>query len=208
MSIGMRWHKFLFLYLLFAPVQDYCAFCQAEEEKSTANTQSSQSLKIHVDVNLVTTDVTVAGSDVPEFQADDFAIYDNNVSQNLTYFSHDQLPIAVALLIDSSGSIGKHLNELQIAALTALRRLKMEDQVALYSFAYNYKRLSNLTEDRLHIAKLISHLTNEGDTNCDATDILGTLRDATLYLKKARSATDPVSKKDRWGSYQGPQFAY
>ena len=185
MPMGMRWHKILFLYFLFTPVLDYCTFCQAEDEKATANPQSSQSFKIHVDVDLVTTDVTVAGSDVPEFQAGDFAIYDNNVSQNLTYFSHDQLPIAVALLIDSSGSVNRHQNELQIAALTALRRLKMEDQVALYSFAYNYKRLSNLTEDRLHIAKLISHLATEGDTNCDATHIFGALRDATLYLKKA-----------------------
>jgi VWFA-related protein len=180
MSVKTRWCQCLLLCFLSTLVLNYGAFGQAEIEKPRANSQSGGSFNIHVNVDLVITDVTVAGSALQEFQAGDFVIYDNNVSQNLTFFSHDQLPIAVALLIDSSGSVETHLKELQIAALTALRRLKTEDQVALYSFAYDYKRLSDLTADRLHIAKLISHLTAES-----GTDIFGTLQEATLYLKRA-----------------------
>jgi hypothetical protein len=44
----------------------------------------------------------------------------------------------VVVLSDSSGSIENRLNELQIAAITALRRLKPEDPVALYSFTHKY----------------------------------------------------------------------
>ncbi len=167
--------------MVFTSILHYSAFSQSESKNPIDKAQSSGSFNIHVDVDLVTTDVTVTGADAPEFQASDFAIYEDDVSQNLTYFSRDQLPIAVALLVDSSGSIEKHLNELQIAALTALRRLKAEDQVALYSFSGGYRKLSNLTADRLHIAKLLSHLSiMEG-----GTDIFYALQDATRYLKRA-----------------------
>jgi hypothetical protein len=55
---------------------------------------------------------------------------------------------------------------------------KPEDQVALYAFAYSYRRLSDLTEDRLKIAKLLSNLRAES-----GTDVYGTLYDAARYLK-------------------------
>jgi VWFA-related protein len=176
MSVQMRW-RYSFYFIFTLAFGSYI-FGQTENGKPEAQTEGS--FNLHVDVDLVTTDITVTGTSIPEFQANDFVIYDNDVAQPLSYFSHDQLPIAIALLIDSSGSIENHLNELQIAALTALRRLKPEDQVALYSFTHKYWRLSELTEDWLHIAKLISHIESK-----DGTDIYGTLQNATRYLKKA-----------------------
>jgi hypothetical protein len=52
-----------------------------------------EGFKIKVDVDLVTTDIAVAGDAVPEFRAEDLILYDNNIAQPLSYFSRDQLPI-------------------------------------------------------------------------------------------------------------------
>ena len=135
--------------------------------------------KVSVNVDLVTADVTVIGAPESELGPEDFIIYDNSVSQQTSYFSRDQLPLAVAVLIDNSGSIEEHLPALKIAAITALRRLKPEDQVALYSFAKYYHRLIDLTEDRLSIANMIEKLKVK-----TGTDVYSTIYNAAQYLKK------------------------
>ena len=180
MPTQIRWRNplgfsFIFLFALYA-----CALTQNQTGEVEAHSQSDDSFRVRVDVDLVTTDITVIGNVVPKFKKEDFVVYDNRVAQDLIYFSQDQLPIAVAILIDTSTSIIGHLNELEIAALTALRRLKQEDQVALYSFAGTCNRLGDLTEDRFQIAKLLSNL----EISSGGTDIYDTLRDATRYLKE------------------------
>jgi VWFA-related protein len=151
---------------------------EANSSKQEAKADDDN-FKIKVDVNLVTTDVSVAGIPASELRAEDFTIYDNNVAQEITYFSHDELPLAVAILIDSSGSIAERLSMLQIAALSSLRHLKPVDQVALFSFAEKHRMLCGLTEDRSLIAKNLNNLKIEMGTN-----IYDTIFDAMQYLKK------------------------
>ena len=141
---------------------------------------STEGFRVSVDVELVTTDVAILGAPESELQAEDFIIYDNSVTQQISFFSRDQLPLAVAILVDSSGSITDKLPALQNAAITALERLKPEDQVALYSFDWGYHRLINLTEDRFLIAERIGKLR----TVAGGTDIYDTVYDAARYLKE------------------------
>ncbi len=136
---------------------------------------------LKVDVNLVTIDTTVRnrqGAIVSDLQAEDFLVYDNGLLQPLTSVSRDQLPLAVALLIDCSPSITKYLRELRNAAVIALQRLKPEDQVMLFSFAQCPYRLCDLTEDRSKIIEMIGNLrvidrgTNVFDSVCNAAHYL------------------------------------
>jgi Ca-activated chloride channel homolog len=162
---------FLFLIGAFLPV--------AESEQDETNQQQREPFIIKTDVNLVTIDVTVTGdAAVPEMKAEDFVIYDNNIAQPTSYFSQDQIPVAVAILIDNSGSITGYLHELQIAALSALRRLKPEDQVSLFSFSDQCTKVCDLTEDRLLVAKKINQLGIMGSTN-----VHGALKTVSHYLK-------------------------
>jgi VWFA-related protein len=137
-----------------------------------------QGLKIKVDASLVTTDVTVIGTAVPDLRNDDFIIYDNGITQEVSHFSRDLIPLAVALLIDRSDSIREYLPVLRIAALSALRRLRPEDQVALFSFDGNPAKLRDLTEDRLMIARKINKLTAGGST----TNIYDSINHVARYL--------------------------
>ncbi len=138
-----------------------------------------ESFKIKVGVDLVTTDVTVIGTPMSPLRAEDFVIYDNGVVQEATNFSRDPRPLAVAILVDGSLSTAPYLPVLQIAAASALRRLKPEDQVMLYTFNSSIIKLNDLTEDRLLIAEKIGKIKVAFQTN-----LYGTVFEAAQYLKK------------------------
>jgi VWFA-related protein len=142
---------------------------------------NDEKYKVKVNVDLVTTDVAVIGDNVPELRAEDFVVYDKGVAQRISNFSHD-LPISIALVLEAqTAQFG--LAEVPIAMMSVLQLLKSGDQAALYSL--NGDRFSNLTEDRLYIAKLVSFLAD--DQKYD-NNIFGTLYDAARYLKQEASS--------------------
>jgi Ca-activated chloride channel family protein len=140
---------------------------------------AQEGFNIKVDVSLVTTDVTVVGRVGAKLQPEDFVVYDNDVAQSISYFSSDQIPLAVAIVIDRSLTVQKYMSMLQIAAVSSLRRLKPEDQVALFVFDYNVVKLNDLTEDRAQIAEKIGKIKNRIGTN-----IYDAVYEAAKYLKK------------------------
>jgi VWFA-related protein len=146
---------------------------------SETNGTQDQEPIVKVAVNLVTTDVTVIGKPESPLQPEDFIIYDNGVGQEVSHFSRDRLPLAVGILVDCSLTTDPYLAVLQIAAASALRRLEPGDQVTLYSFNEFTKRVVDLTDDRLLIAKKIAELKTALGTN-----IYGTIDSAVKYLRK------------------------
>ena len=154
---------------------------QQPESKATSQQKEQaaeqETFKISVAVNLVTTDVTVIGTPVSELKPEDFIIYDDSVAQEVAYFSQDQLPLAIALVIDASESIRAYLPMLQIAGYSTLRRLKAEDQVSLFSFNTSRTRLVDLTEDRFQIAEKIDKIKIAYGTN-----IYDSIYDNAAYL--------------------------
>lgn len=116
-------------------------------------------LRLKVNVNLVTIDVTVhdkRGGLIGDLQPEDFVVYDNGVVQQVTCFSHDDSPLAIALVIDRSPSIKPHLAQLHKVAQSALRRLKPGDEAALYGFSGEPSQLCDFTQDFAEIAQAIS----------------------------------------------------
>ncbi len=100
-----------------------------------------------------------------DLKREDFRVFEDGVEQKITYFSRDELPLAVALVVDGSGSISPVLGELHHAAYDTLAQLKPEDQVALYAFAAHPERLVDLTTDRRSIAESIMGIGSAGGTN-------------------------------------------
>ena len=86
-------------------------------------------------------------------------------------------PLAVALVVDSSGSVRPYMNELRRAAYETLSQLKRGDQVALFAFASEVERMEGLTTDRRRIAERIAEIRPGGGTN-----IVDALFDAAYYL--------------------------
>jgi len=130
---------------------------------------------------LVTVDVTVRtdkGAHVGDLQPENFTVYDNGVAQEITLLARERLPLAVALLIDSSPSVQPYLEQLRNVARIVLERLKPEDELALCSFDMRPALVGKLTRDRGQIAELIGRIPVGGG----GTIIYDALYEAAAYL--------------------------
>jgi VWFA-related protein len=121
-----------------------------------------------------------AGHMIDNLTRDDFLVYEDGVKQDVQSFSRDELPLAVALVIDRSGSVAPYISELRRIAERALQQFKPEDEVALFSFAASVDRVEDLTTDRQRIADGIARVRAGGGTN-----IIDALYESVSYLAKA-----------------------
>ena len=55
-----------------------------------------------------------------DLKREDFRVFEDGVEQKIIYFSRDELPLAVALVVDGSGSISPMRSELHDAANNTL----------------------------------------------------------------------------------------
>jgi Ca-activated chloride channel family protein len=134
-------------------------------------------------VDLVLVEATVRdqeGGMVNNLRRENFRVYENGVEQQITYFSRDELPLAVALVLDCSGSMGPVLKQLNRMAFDTLSSLKPDDQVALFDFAARAEMLVALTRNRRRIADHIATIHAGG-----GTVIPDALYEAALYLARA-----------------------
>ena len=151
---------------------------------SQAQTQAPDpaGFKLSVNVKMVLVDAVVrdrAGRMIDDLTREDFRVFEDGVQQQIATFSRDQLPLAVALVVDRSGSVAPYIDELRRIANRALRQLKSGDKVALFSFANTVERIVDLTTNRQEIADGIARIRAGG-----STDIIDAIFDATTYLAK------------------------
>ena len=146
--------------------------------------------RIRVDVNLVLVEATVkdkAGRVMKVLKKDDFLLDEDGVPQEIAHFSRDQLPLAVALVVDLSNSIEPFLRPLRYATLTALKALKPEDEVALFTFSSDVQQRVELTRDKRDVSDQIEFFSTGG-----ATNINGGVYEAARYLRDAAPAARRV----------------
>src|SRR5215813_6068601 len=117
------------------------------------------------DVIKVNTDLVVFDAQVIDrktrkvfggLRREDFEVFEENVKQPIVYFSQDQLPLSVLLLLDISRSVTPIIEQVGAGAHDALQRLKPEDEVAVMAFADDPKLIQGFTKDRKVAAEKIS----------------------------------------------------
>jgi VWFA-related protein len=138
---------------------------------------------LSVDVNLIQVDAMVrdrAGKPMSNLRQGDFRVFEDGVEQRIQFFSRDQLPLAVALVIDRSGSVAPLMPQVQSAAYQALQLLKAGDEVALFTFAGSVELLEELTPNRQRVANRIGRITAGG-----GTAIVDAVAEALRYLDTA-----------------------
>jgi Ca-activated chloride channel family protein len=133
-----------------------------------------------VDVDLVLVEVGVHdehGRAVGILKQGDFHVFENGEEQQIRAFSHEELPLAVALVIDNSSSIMAALEELRAGALDTLALLKPVDQVAIFSFGEKPEMVEGLTSNHEALSVDLWALSPYGGTALNDG-----LYDAALYL--------------------------
>ncbi|HXG31758.1 MAG TPA: VWA domain-containing protein [Bryobacteraceae bacterium] len=134
---------------------------------------ASQQPVFRVDVRLVRILATVkdaAGGLVASLNKEDFTVYDNGMPQELAVFERrTELPLSIALLVDTSLSTAKELRyeldsvERFLGAVFSEGR--PEDAVALYSFNYGITLVSGFTRNRARLREGLKRLRPEGGTS-------------------------------------------
>ena len=133
---------------------------------------AQQTPVFRADVNLVRVIATVknqAGELVGALQKGDFDVFDNGARQEISVFERrTELPLSIALLVDTSGSTNKELLYETDSAARFLRALlsegNPEDAVALYSFNYEVTMQHDFTHNYRSLEARLKALHGEAGT--------------------------------------------
>lgn len=145
--------------------------------------QDNPAITFKSNVNLVLVDTTVRdhkGRIASGLQKTNFHVLEDGVEQPIRAFSESQLPLAIAIVVDKSGSMRRLFADLRDSALQALNYLHPQDRVSLFVFDKRVQRLTDLTSDHEEIARAFEQVDAGG-----GTDILDAVYEASRYLKLA-----------------------
>jgi VWFA-related protein len=107
------------------------------QEGSTSEFRPADSYKISVSVSSVVLPATVEnhrGAPVSGLGKDDFQVYEDGALQQIEFFSHEDIPVTVGLVVDNSGSMGPKRDEVIAAALAFARSSNPQDQMFVVNF--------------------------------------------------------------------------
>jgi Ca-activated chloride channel family protein len=119
-----------------------------------------------VDVVALTVTVTGAGGKyVSGLSAEDFTVHEDGKPQVVSFFQREASPLAVSLLVDSSGSMLHELEQAQKAATDFVARLRDGDVAQVVDFDRRIQVLQPFTNDRQALEQSIHRMTARGSTS-------------------------------------------
>ena len=119
-------------------------------------------------VDVVSLNVTVSDLDgrfVTNLDQTNFQVYEDGVQQNVTFFTKTQLPIALAMLIDTSASMNENMAIAQEAAIGFSQRLRPEDLAEIVDFDSRVNILQTFTNDAVELEQAIQQTSAGGSTS-------------------------------------------
>ena len=94
--------------------------------------------------------------------AEDFQIFEDGRPQRVTFFQQASLPLALALLIDTSASMELSLPVAQEAAVGFVRELNSADVASVIDFDTRVQVRQDFTSDRADLERAIRHTAAGG----------------------------------------------
>ena len=131
---------------------------------------------IRVETTLITIPVSVMDRDgryIPNLNKEDFRIWEDNVEQDVAFFASVDKPFSVVLMLDTSPSTQFQLGDIQNAAISFVKQLRVDDKVMVVEFNEDVKVLSEFTTDRGKLERAIYRAnTDSGTSLYDAVDMV------------------------------------
>jgi VWFA-related protein len=114
---------------------------------STAREEGSLRLETHlVNLNVGVTDRV--GKAIPGLKQEDFKVDEDGVPQQISFFSPEQSPFNLVLLLDLSGSMREEIDLIKETANHFLDIVSPQDSIAVVTFSTDVTVVSRLTRDR------------------------------------------------------------
>src|SRR5206468_13115993 len=96
---------------------------------------------------------------------DDFQVFEDGVKQEVTLFNRTNLPVALALLMDTSASMESRLGTAQEAAIGFARRLRGQDLGEIIDFDSRVVVLQGFTNKAAELETAIRKTSAGGSTS-------------------------------------------
>lgn len=101
---------------------------------------------------------------VTDLRQPDFAVFEDGVKQDLSLFTHENLPISLSLLIDASASMDEKMPFVQQAATRFTRTLRPQDTAQVIQFNDRITTLQDFTPDHVSLDNAIKRTSAGGPT--------------------------------------------
>jgi Ca-activated chloride channel family protein len=99
--------------------------------------------------------------DLPE---DAFHVYEDGVPQTINYFRHEDLPVSLGILIDSSGSMYDKRSAVNQASLDLIKLSNPQDEAFLVDFSWEAFIDQDFTSDPAKLQQGLSYIKSSGGT--------------------------------------------
>jgi len=126
-----------------------------------------QGHSLHIDVDLALVNVTVTDPYnllVTGLDPDNFRIFENNVEQEIQYFSSEDVPISIGVIFDLSGSMANKVGKAREAALQFFKTANPQDEFFLVSFNDRAEVMSTFTSNVEDLQSRILSASAKGRT--------------------------------------------
>jgi len=94
----------------------------------------------------------------------DFQVFEDGIRQELSLFTHENLPISLVLMIDTSASMEEKLKSAQDAAIRFTKTLRPQDLAQVVQFNERATTLQTFTNDLAALEKAIRSTEASGPT--------------------------------------------
>ncbi|NDQ55512.1 MAG: VWA domain-containing protein [Acidipila sp.] len=121
------------LFLLVLPGAGH----SAQDPKPNVPAGQDDQYKLKVNVDMVVLSATVlnhSGAPVSGLVKEDFQVYEDGVLQQITHFSHEDVPVTVGLVVDNSRSMRPKREDVVLAAVAFARSSNPKDQMFVVNF--------------------------------------------------------------------------
>ena len=137
-------------------------------------------------VELVSLNVTVTDGTqkyITDLGPEDFQVYEDGVKQEVTFFNKTNLPIALALLLDTSASMESKLPTAQEAAIGFAKKLRAQDLAEVIDFDSRVVVLQNFSNSLPDLEQAI-HKTSAGGSTSLYNAVYIALKDLKKVIAK------------------------
>jgi Ca-activated chloride channel homolog len=156
--------SYLFLLPLGIAIWNFSALAAAQSAVSddvkhdTPGQVIKQGQSLHVDVDLALVNVTVTDPYdrlVTGLEPENFRVFENNIEQEIQFFSSEDVPISIGVIFDISGSMTNKVGKAKEAASQFFKTANPQDEFFLVGFNERAELLSTFTSS---VEDLQSHL--------------------------------------------------
>jgi Ca-activated chloride channel homolog len=141
------------------------------QEPAAAPSRPADEYAIKVDVDVVVLRATTQDHKnilVSGLNKENFQVYEDGVLQTIKYFSHDDVPVTVGLVVDNSGSMTPKRHDVIAAAMAFVRSSNPQDQMFVVNFneKVSFGLPSNIafTDQPAQLQAALSRVAANGET--------------------------------------------